>query len=160
MRQYFYKELENSSSDQNSRLCWGWHLGFHMLEHTAGSSSCLGVPTCPCFPFQGSFCYSWQSPLSPSWWVNTFNSNMFSFSSMRDRVFSAFPQTCTWRLRRMLHLNRHSQTPAARALCNALNKWFLLKCLAPTKSIAPIILSEWICNSLTDGLTYHQPIRA
>lgn len=60
----FFSTVWNSQPEFE-RLCRLWHLCSRMLDHTAVSSY-LDIPTCPCFPFQGSFCNSWQSSLSPS----------------------------------------------------------------------------------------------
>lgn len=159
-----YKHAWDSFSSRNSppnrsefKATWGLAPRF---PHAWAHSHLISMSRCSLLsllPFQGSFCYSWQSPLSPSWWANTLNSNMCSFSSMRDRDLS-FPSNLHMEVETYAALeqsltNTRSQIPAARAFCNALNKQFLLKCLAPTKSIAPIIPSEWICNSLTDWLT-------
>lgn len=73
-------------------------------------------------------------------------------SLARGTGWPAFPPTCTWRWRCMLHLTRHHR-PLFQGFCNALNKRFLLKCLAPTRSITPMIPSVWISNPLPDWLT-------
>lgn len=138
-------------TDQNLRLCWFLHILLNMLGHTAVLPAHLSILTCPCFPFKGSFCYSWQSPLSPCWCTNTCNSHMFSFPAW-GAGGPAFPQTCTWRWGCMLHLTRRHR-PRCQGLCSVLNKRFLLKCLVPTRSITPMIPSVWMCNPRPDWLT-------